>query len=164
MLHRRWIVLALLASCRGGEQTVAETDSLPPVPRVPVAFVGAWLRVAPIRLRGDTIQLLADSTARGIIPLPPNRLTRLSHWKVRHGSRDPVDTRQDWRQGHSDGGDADCVLRDNPACVSLPLLCLGASAEYLCQVFIVTSDSLLLADGQRYVRLHLTPPPEAGTE
>lgn len=164
MIQRRWIVLALLAACRGSEQTVAEKDSLPPIPRVPIAFVGNWLRVAPARLRGDTIQLLADSSARGVIPWPPNRLARLSHWTIRLGSKDPVGARQDWRQGHSDGGDADCVLRDNPACVSLPLLCLGASAEHLCQVFVVTPDSLLLADGQRYIRLHLTPPPEVGTE
>ena len=142
-----------LGACRGRDDTPASRGALPAVPRVARAFVGDWLRVAPQRLRGDTLRLRADSTADGIIPWPPDRLARVSRWKLRFGSKDPVDARGDWREGFTDGGEADCVMRDDAACISMPLLCLGAAVEVMCNAFVVTSDSLLLADGQRFRRV-----------
>lgn len=39
------------------------------------------------------------------------------------------------------------------ACVRMPLSCLGAAVEIMCDAFVVTDDALLLADGQQCVRL-----------
>jgi hypothetical protein len=149
-----WLAVLLVACTKEPVEEAAE----PFVPTPPVAFLGDWIRIAPAAIRGDTLRLRADSTADGVIPWPPNRMARISRWKIRFGSKDPVGTRADWRQGYTDGGDAECVLRDGgPECVSLPLLCLGASGEYMCSAFAFTPDSLSLASGLRYIRLRDRP-------
>lgn len=146
-------LLVVAGACGRTDASRSEAVAASPIPRRPRAFVGAWRRIAPTRLRGDTLRLSADSSAEGIVPWPPNRLARISRWRIRFGSKDPAATRADWRQGYSDGGDAECVLQDNPSCTSMPLLCLGAATEVICSPFVVTADSLMLADGQRFVRL-----------
>jgi hypothetical protein len=135
-------------------------QGLPPplaanAPRAPVALIGDWVRVAPATLRGDTLSLRADSSARGVIPWgTATTFVRISRWQLRFASRDPVAAREDWRQGHKDGGDADCATgRTAAGCTSLPLLCLGAANEYQCEAFEFSPpDSLAFSSGLRYIR------------
>jgi hypothetical protein len=148
------ILLALpLAGCQANESPNNSALAEPVRPHAAVSLVGDWLVVAPSRLKGDTRRLRADSTAEGIIPWPPNRYARVSRWKIRYMSKDPVGTREDWRQGFSDGGDAECMRDGEPGCVSLPTLCLGAEAQYVCEAFAQPADSLLLSTGLQYVRI-----------
>jgi len=141
-----------LATCRAGEP--ARTSSSEPLkPQPALALVGNWLRVAPEHLKGDTLRLRADSSAEGIIPWPPNKFASVTYWKIRYMSKDPVGTRHDWRQGYTDGGDAECMREGELGCVSLPTLCLGATGQYKCEAFALTPDSLLVSTGLQYVRL-----------
>jgi hypothetical protein len=159
-----FISLLVLACSRDAEQAHVATsapDTLAPPapPPAPVGLYGDWLRVAPPALAGDTLRLSADSTAAGVVPWPPQTrsLARITRWHVRYASRDPVVDRADWRQGHTDGGDADCFLRREPnpsRCRSLPLICLGGLTQFSCEKFVYTPDSLLFSTGLRYVRIH----------
>jgi hypothetical protein len=139
--------------------TATDTLDLPAPPPAPVGLYGEWLRVAPSDLAGDTLRLSADSTAAGVIPWPPQTrsLARITRWHIRYASRDAVVEREDWRQGHADGGDTDCFLRREPdqsRCRSLPLICLGGLTQFSCEKFVYTPDSLLFSTGLRYVRIH----------
>jgi hypothetical protein len=159
-----FLSLLVLACSSDAEQAHVATSapdtlaSLAPPP-APVGLYGEWLRVAPPALAGDTLRLAADSTASGVVPWPPHTrsLARITRWHVRYASRDAVTEREDWRQGHTDGGDADCFLRREPnptRCRSLPLICLGGLTEFACEKFVYTPDSLLFSTGLRYVRIH----------
>lgn len=147
-------MLTLLLSITGGcaKDEPPKTPVEPPRPGV--ALVGAWHRIAPLRLAGDTLLLRADTTASGVIAWDEGRDMRVAHWSVRFGSRDSVAGRQDWREGHSDGGDPACFLSREPVgCISMPMLCLGAGQLRACNTFaLIARDSLLLADGSRFVR------------
>lgn len=155
----RWasgVVFALVAACTG--ETTPETPDDPSVPRLPVALVGSWLNIGTGRLRGDTLRLSADSLADAIIPWG-QRYAKVHRWKVIFGSRDPVGTREDWRGGYSDGGDPECIFGNGDGCVSLPMLCLGATKEYSCAAFAIAGDTLLVASGLKYLRLGRTSTP-----
>ncbi len=132
---------------------------LPPTPRSSVGLVGDWLRVAPTSLRGDTLTLRPDSTALGIIPWSNGRLAIITRWKIMFTSRDAVVAREDWAQGHKDGGDPECIFGDGAGCISGPIICLGAGKEYECEAFHYTADSLSLSHGSRFIRLSRHPTP-----
>jgi hypothetical protein len=178
MRYRILIVAACLSGCNGKEEPrVAEAAV---TPRPPVGLYGDWVHVAPAALRGDTLSLRPDSTARGLIPWDEKRAARVTRWKLVFGSRDPVAARVDWRLGHNDGGDAECSMAASarrptaltnegkqgatPAavtgCQSMPLLCLGTVEEFHCETFHYTADSLLLQDGSRFVRAKADVAPE----
>jgi hypothetical protein len=153
--------VAFLMACSPDPKTSRVASLAVPVPagptRLPVALVGQWVAVAPYSVSGDSLSLRPDSSAQGIIPWPPNRLARISRWKVQFGSRDPVGTREDWKQGHRDGGDPECSFGNDPGCVSLPMLCLGALKQYLCEAFQYSApDTLTLRSGLRYVRTRVS--------
>ena len=141
-----------LAGC-GREVAKAPIADSIPVPRLAIGFVGDWLTIAPSSLRGDTLRLGIDSSATGVIPWSRQGMVRVSHWKIRYGSKDSVAARADWRYGFKNGGDTECVFGDAPGCISMPLLCLGPSGESLCVAFLLKGDSLLLSSGLRYVRV-----------
>jgi hypothetical protein len=149
-------VLAFSIACRG-ETPVPVRSATNDAPRVPVGLMGDWIRIAPAEFAGDTLSLRPDSTATGLIPWPATkvRMARISRWKVQFGSKDPASSRADWRQGHTDGGDAGCAMGTERGCVSMPMLCLGATKQYFCSAFKYTApDSLdLHMFGLRYVRL-----------
>ena len=133
---------------------------LEPAPRSAVGLVGDWVRIAPTSLRGDTLTLRVDSTALGIVPWASNgRLAIVKRWKIMFTSRDAVVARDDWAQGHRDGGDAECSFGDGVGCISGPILCLGAGKEYQCEAFKYTPDSLSLQHGSRFIRLSHYPTP-----
>lgn len=126
----------------------------PDPPRTAVALVGKWHRVAPFRLRGDTLVLSASGTASGIVPYDDARDLRATQWSVQFGSRSPAGEREDWRHGYTDGGDPECFTGDNPACTSMPILCIGGDRLRSCNPFVLTpGDSLLIADGSQFKRL-----------
>jgi hypothetical protein len=147
------LFILTVVGCRANEASQRDVAAEPLKAQAAVAVVCQWLRVAPTLHKGDSLHLYADSSAQGFIPWPPNRLARISRWKIRYMSKEPVGTRQDWRQGYTDGGDAACMRDGEPGCVSLPTLCLGAEAEYSCEAFALTPDSLLLSTGAQYIRL-----------
>ncbi|MEP6622409.1 MAG: hypothetical protein ABJE47_24005 [bacterium] len=158
------VATGLLIACAPKEPppNLGVTHEAPAGSPLPVALLGDWIGVAPPAVRGDTLTLRPDSTARGIIPWGPDRLVAISRWKVVFRSKDPAATRADWQQGHVDGGDIDCVADSAKGCVSLPELCLGTSSQYDCGAFKYTrSDSLTLQSGVRYVR---APRPVSGKE
>ena len=153
---------ALLFACSSEPEgstvaTLADTlASLGPPP--PIALYGDWVRVRTPLQPGDTLRLTADSTAQGIIPWPPGGVAKITRWKLVYASRDPVVEREDWRRGHRDGGDADCLFGRAPdpaSCRSLPYLCLGGLTQYHCEKFVYMPDSLLFSTGLRYVRLRM---------
>ena len=149
----------LSAACAQKESdasSVAVTSAEIVPPRGAPVLSGTWLRIAPLYAGDDTLRLQADSGASGLIPWPPDKLARITHWKLKFMSMDPPAEREDWRYGHKDGGDPEC-MRDNPACVSLPVLCLGAADQYICEAFHVAGDSLLLSSGLRFVRAPAIP-------
>ena len=127
-----------------------------PSPRSAVGLVGDWVRVAPTSLRGDTLTFRADSTAFGIVPWD-GRLTIVKRWKIMFTSRDAVVARDDWAQGHKDGGDPECSFGDGVGCISGPILCLGVGKQYQCEAFKYTADSLALSRGSRFIRLSRHP-------
>jgi hypothetical protein len=133
-----------------------------PAPRPPLGLIGDWVRVAPQSLRGDTLSLRADSTARGLIPWYNDSLARITRWRVVFGAHEPPTERADWRQGHSDGGDFDCMRGLAKDCQGLPLICLHAGGEAQCEAFhYAPPDTLGLSSGLRYVRArppHPSPP------
>ena len=151
-----------LAGC-GREVAKAPLADSIPLPRLAIGFVGDWLTIAPSSLRGDTLRLGIDSSATGVIPWSRRGMVRVSHWKIRYGSKDSVAARADWRYGFKDGGDTECVVGDAPGCISMPLLCLGASGESLCVAFLLKGDSLLLSSGLRYVRVRSSADTPAGS-
>lgn len=143
-------LIALLAGC-GQPDTPKPTVSRP---RPPVGLYGQWIQVAPQARAGDTLRLNADSTARGVITWSDGRLARITRWQIKYASSEPPTEREDWSGGYSDGGDAGCMSAEASGCMSLPLLCLGVTGDYLCQAFkFVAPDSLLFEHGSaRYVR------------
>jgi len=147
------LVVALTVSCR---------EAPPPRPspaRLPVGLLGDWVRIAPTSLRGDTLTLRADSSASGIIPWSNGRLAVVKRWKLIFTSRDAVVAREDWAQGHTDGGDPECSFGPAVGCISGPIICLGAGREYQCEAFKYTPDSLFLWHGSQFVRLSRHPSP-----
>lgn len=148
------ISLPFVVGCRDAPEPLRPPDP----PRPSVGLVGEWVRLTPRRLRGDTLRLRADSTADGMILWDEKRDVRARYWMTRFGSRDPVASRRDWRRGYQDGGDADCYFgRTTEGCVSMPMLCIGAPDEYTCKALkYVVPDSLFLADGSSFVRVHTT--------
>lgn len=131
-----------------------ESSAPPDPPRPPVAFVGDWVRLTPARLLGDTLRLRADSSAQGIILWDDKHDAVARRWVWRYGSRDPVASRVDWRNGYQDGGDADCSFgRTTVGCISMPIICLGVPGQMSCTALkYVAPDSLFLADGSSFVR------------
>ncbi len=110
-------------------------------PRDAVALVGKWKRLAPLRIAGDTLMLDAAGTASGIVPWGESRDLLARHWSIRFGSRSPVEERADWRHGYSNGGDPECFLKDDRACVSMPMLCVGSGKLESCHPFILVARS-----------------------
>lgn len=154
--RRAWMVALAVVGCeQPGDRAIQSETALPPIPRRPVAFFGTWQRVAPIGLRGGLVQFTAEARAAGAVPWPGRGMVPIDGWEVRFMSRDPVGSRQDWRSGYSDGGDASCLSGDS-SCVSLPMLCVSARGEWLCEAFEVSADSLLTSSGLRYARVRET--------
>jgi hypothetical protein len=150
--------VALTLGCTGRE------PPLPPPPaRSAIGLVGDWVRFAPASLSGDTLTLRTDSTAAGIVPWANGQLAVIKRWKIKFTSRDAVAAREDWAQGHADGGDGDCVFDDGAGCISGPVLCLGAGQQYQCEAFRYTGDSLTLSHGSRFVRSSRQPSPARTT-
>jgi hypothetical protein len=146
------LVATLTIACRD-----APKPTKPPSGRPPVGLVGDWVRIAPTSLRGDTLTLRADSSAAGVIPWGNGRLAIIKRWKIMFTSRDAVVAREDWAQGHADGGDPECSFGPGTGCISGPIICLGAGKQYQCETFKYTPDSLFLSHGSRFIRLSRTP-------
>jgi hypothetical protein len=168
MRSRALFIVFMSLACTRDSETLdvasshVDTLTQPTPPPEPIGLYGEWLRVAPRALAGDTLRLSPDSTAFGVIPWPPQGLARITRWHLRYASRDAVTDREDWRQGHGDGGDADCFFRREPdpaRCRSLPLICLGGLTQFSCEKFVYTPDSLLFSTGLRYVRIRTPPAP-----
>jgi hypothetical protein len=155
-MRRSWAALLILALGCSKDASHSRVVQIRDASRLPVGLIDQWVVVTPAALKGDTLTLRSDSTATGIIPWPPprDRMAKISRWKVQFGSKDPVGTRRDWKEGYSDGGDPECMLDNAPGCVSLPMICLGATRQYFCSAFrFVPPDSLALQSGLRYVRV-----------
>lgn len=157
--HLGYLVLpgVLAGAACNTSDTAPSSDTLAVIPpKEPVALVGAWIRLTPKRLAGDTLILRADKSASGIIPWEDSRDLRVTTWDVRFGSRDSVAAREDWREGHTDGGDPECYMQKNPiGCISLPVLCIGVHKMRSCHTFaFFTRDTLVWSDRSRFVRLH----------
>jgi hypothetical protein len=142
--------IVVLVACAGKP----EPPRIPAAPRPPVGLIGAWVRLTPRRLHGDTLLLRADSSADGLILWDPGKDARAKRWLTRFGSHEPVATREDTRRGYQDGGDADCQFgKVTAGCVSMPIVCIGAPGQYACNAFkYVAPDSLFLADGSSFVK------------
>ena len=124
--------------------------------RTPVGLLGEWITTAPRALRGDTLVLRADSSARGIIPWERG-YARVNAWQIRFGSREPAVTRSDHAQGHLDGGDYECESgKVTEGCTGLPLFCFRSGQQMWCQAFAYRPpDTLALSSGLRYLRIRL---------
>jgi hypothetical protein len=174
MRYRMLVALVCLAGCKGKEEPSVAVAATPP--RASIGLYGDWVHIAPEALRGDTLRLRADSTADGLVPWDNERAARIWRWRLIFGSKDPVNARFDWRQGHNDGRDVECISprywpdQDSGGtnarsskysaigCRSMPMICFGAGPRWQCETFhFVAPDSLWLMDGSRFVRAKPTP-------
>lgn len=149
MLYRALLTLPV-AAC--AENLGQAAEAAPATPSA--ALVGRWVRLAPSLLRGDTLQLAADSTAAGLVLVDGTRAVPATYWVVRSGSTAPTNAPNAGPPRPVAGGADGCAGERMPArCHEMPRLCIGDRRALTCTTYVyIAPNFLLLPDGSRFVR------------